>query len=286
VGGYMNHDEVAELLGAFALDAVDGQDKDAVSQHLAECHRCQAELADFHEVAGLLANAGGDAPPQVWDQIAECVAMPKVPNYKGPNSKGPNSKGIVPEAEGGSVVRLVRGQTPAHDRRYRVRLCTKKAVQWVMPLATAAVVIVIAVLGFQVAHLNDRVGKLAVDNSRQGMSQAVEAALLDPQATRVQLTSAVHQGTTLGQIVILPSGSAFMISSEMPGLASNETYQLWGRTSGTMISISLLGNHPTDVALTIDPTARFGEFAVTVEPAGGVVTPTTPPVAESATLST
>jgi anti-sigma-K factor RskA len=77
-----------------------------------------------------------------------------------------------------------------------------------------------------------------------------------------------------------------MISSGMPGLASNETYQLWGRKGGTMISISLLGNHPTDVALTIDPTAGFGEFAVTVEPAGGVVTPTTPPVAESATLST
>jgi hypothetical protein len=277
----MNHEEVAELLGAYALDAVDGRDKDAVRQHLAECHRCQAELADFHEVAGLLANAGGDAPPQVWDQIAECVAIPK-----DPNSKGPDSKATVREGDRGSVLHLVRGRDPGHDRRYRIRQGTKKTVRWIMPLATAAAVIVIVVLGFQVAHLNNRVGKLAADNSRQGMSQAVEAALLDPQATRVQLTSAEHRGTTLGQIVILPSGSAFMISSEMPGLASNETYQLWGRTGATMISIGLLGNHPTDVALTIDPTARFGEFAVTVEPAGGVVTPTTPPVAESATLST
>jgi anti-sigma-K factor RskA len=281
VGGYMNHEEVAELLGAFALDAVDGQDKDAVRQHLSECHRCQGELADFHEVAGLLANAGGDAPPQVWDRIAERVSAPT-----GPNSKGHDSKGIVLESEGASVVRLVRGQTPVHDRSYRIRQGTKKAVQWAMPLAAAAAVIVIALLGFQVAHLNDRVGKLAADNSRQGMSQAVEAALLDPQATRVQLTSAVQKETTLGQIVILPSGSAFMISSGMPGLRSNQTYQLWGRTGRTMISIGLLGNHQTDVALTIDPTARFGEFAVTVEPAGGVVTPTVPPVAESATLST
>ena len=35
--------------------------------------RCQSELAQFHEVAGLLANAGGDAPQHVWDRIAEQV---------------------------------------------------------------------------------------------------------------------------------------------------------------------------------------------------------------------
>src|SRR5580704_11268441 len=152
----MNHEEVAELLGAFALDAVDGRDKDAVRQHLGECHRCQAELADFHEVAGLLANGGGDAPPEVWDRIAERVAVPIHLN-----SKGPDSKATVRAAEGGSVVRLIRSKTPVHDRRYRVRQGTKKAARWVMPLATAAAVIVIALLGFQVAHLNDRVGKLA-----------------------------------------------------------------------------------------------------------------------------
>ncbi len=71
----------------------------------------------------------------------------------------------------------------------------------------------------------------------------------------------------------------------MPGLPPNETYQLWGRLGGAMISIGVLGNHPTDVALTIDPTARFEEFAVTVEPAGGVVTPTASPVAVSGALS-
>lgn len=268
MGGYMSHEEVSELLGAFALDAVDGQDKDAVRQHLSDCHRCQAELSEFHEVAGLLANAGGDAPPQVWDRIAERVAKPG---------------GTGTQENRAAVVRLVPGQGP-QDRAHTIRQGTRKSVRWLMPLATAAALIVIAVLGFQVAHLNDRVGKLADAGARQGMSQAVEAALLDPQAKRVQLTSAVHGGATLGQMVLLPSGTAFMINGDMPGLPTNETYQLWGREDGTMISISLLGNHPTDVALMIDPAAGFGEFAVTVEPAGGVVSPTAAPVA-SGTLS-
>ena len=48
----MSHEEVADLLGAFALDAVDGRDKDAVRNHLDECPRCQAELSEYHEVAG------------------------------------------------------------------------------------------------------------------------------------------------------------------------------------------------------------------------------------------
>ena len=275
MGGYMNHEEVSELLGAFALDAVDGQDKDAVRQHLTDCRRCHDELSEFHEVAGLLANAGGDAPPQVWERIAEHVASP--------GKNGTN--GISHQDNRASLVRLVREQTP-DDRRNRIRRATMKSARWVMPLATAAALVVIAVLGVQVAHLNDRVGKLADAGTRQGMSQAVEAALLDPQAKRVQLTSAEHGGPSLGQIVLLPSGTAFMINADMPGLPSSETYQLWGRVGGTTVSISLLGNHPTDVALMIDPSARFGGFAVTVEPAGGVVRPTTSPVAFGGALST
>jgi hypothetical protein len=72
----MNHEEVAELMRVFALEAVDGQDKDAVRQHLGECHRCQAELADFHEVAGLLANTGGMMPSDSgYSAVSDAVTL-------------------------------------------------------------------------------------------------------------------------------------------------------------------------------------------------------------------
>ena len=275
MGGGMNHEEAAELLGAFALDAIDGQDQEAVREHLADCPRCQAELSEFHEVAGLLANVGGDAPSQVWDRIAERVA--------GLEDKTPEAGRRGENA--GNVVRLVRHPAPAPasaEDRKRVGTGTKKSTRWLMPVAAAAALVVIGLLGAQVAHLNDRVGKLDAIASSQGISQAVQAALLDPHSTHVDLTSAVNKGSSLAQIIVLPSGTAFMINGDMPGLPVNETYQLWGRIGGTMISISLLGNQPKEVALTIDPNARFGGFAVTVEPAGGVVTPTTSPVAVGA----
>ncbi len=59
----MTHDEVAQLLGAFALDAVDGDEAGAIREHLVECPRCASEVAEHWEVTGLIANAGVDAPP-------------------------------------------------------------------------------------------------------------------------------------------------------------------------------------------------------------------------------
>ena len=56
--------EIEELLGAYALDAVDPDDGGARSrQHLDGCVRCAAEVGQHHEVAGLLANSGAPRPP-------------------------------------------------------------------------------------------------------------------------------------------------------------------------------------------------------------------------------
>ena len=66
----MTHDEIAELLGAYALDAVEADEAELIAAHLAECPRCAAEVAEHWEVTGLIANAGVDAPPEIWDRIA------------------------------------------------------------------------------------------------------------------------------------------------------------------------------------------------------------------------
>jgi anti-sigma factor RsiW len=54
------HDQLA----AYALDALDGDERNEFEAHLAECDECRAELADFRETAGMLAYAAeGPAPP-------------------------------------------------------------------------------------------------------------------------------------------------------------------------------------------------------------------------------
>ena len=56
------HEEIQELLGVYALDAVDPETAAMVERHLGECVRCSVEVAQHHEVAGLLANSGGAVP--------------------------------------------------------------------------------------------------------------------------------------------------------------------------------------------------------------------------------
>src|SRR5439155_13786710 len=66
----LTHPEVAELLGAYALDAVDGEERELVELHLLDCPRCRAEVAEHRAVASFLASAGGRAPEAVWERIA------------------------------------------------------------------------------------------------------------------------------------------------------------------------------------------------------------------------
>jgi hypothetical protein len=76
----MAHAEVQELLGAFALDALDPGEADVVELHLRDCPRCRAEVAEYRETAALLAFGGVDAPAGVWEKIQASLeeAPPKL----------------------------------------------------------------------------------------------------------------------------------------------------------------------------------------------------------------
>jgi hypothetical protein len=63
VTGEVRHAEIEELLGVYALDAVEPDERDLVDQHLPTCAKCRAEVAEHREVAALLAHSGAPAPP-------------------------------------------------------------------------------------------------------------------------------------------------------------------------------------------------------------------------------
>ena len=195
----VSHDEIAQLLGAFALDAVDPDEAEAIRAHLTECPRCAAEVAEHWEATGLIANAGVDAPAELWDRIAAQIDTEARTRRPAPCPLGV----IVPVA------------SPARRR------CADgwRGRRWARVAAAAAVVAVL--LGVQVDRLDQRVAQVASGQPTQsGLNQAVQAALLDPSAQKVTLvaTSAgsTGTGTTLVKgaraavVVVLPDGSAFM----------------------------------------------------------------------------
>jgi plasmid stabilization system protein ParE len=251
----MNHNEIAELLGAYALDAVDADEAAMIQAHIDDCPRCAAELAQHHEVAALLANAGSDASVELWDQIAARIDPPGEP---------PAAATVLDAALAGALPRRTS------QRRRRVRWSATATVG-----AVAAAVI--ALLALQVGHLDNQVNQPRV-------SAAAQAALRNPQAHTVTLASTSHPGTKAAVIAVLPSGTGYMINSALHPLAPDETYQLWGVERGRTISLGLLGNHPTDVAFAEGNGTPITAYAVTAEHAGGVVSSTHAPVAQSGPL--
>jgi hypothetical protein len=262
----MRHDEIAGVLGAYALDATDADETIAVSDHIAGCPRCAAEVAEHHEVVGLIANAGADAPPELWDRIAARIAGAS------PGERSPAPLSLVSTTPADSSAPIVR-------RRRRVAWSAAGAV-------AAAAAAVIALLAVQVGRLDNRVSQLDAANRQGGLSGVVLGALVDPRAHQVVLASpptAAVGGQAVAKLVILPDGSAFALNAHLPRLGVHRTYQLWGIVNGRAVSLGVLGSHPTYVAFRVDPSVRVSAFAVTDETAGGAAQPTRSPSAQSTT---
>ncbi|HEU4451797.1 MAG TPA: zf-HC2 domain-containing protein, partial [Longimicrobium sp.] len=58
----MTHEDVRAALAAEALDALDGEERRALLEHLMGCEECRRELAELREAAGALAHAAPHRP--------------------------------------------------------------------------------------------------------------------------------------------------------------------------------------------------------------------------------
>jgi hypothetical protein len=250
----ISHEEVAELLGAYALDAVSPEEAASIEAHLESCPRCRDELRNHREVTGLLSYAGQEAPAGLWDRVMDEVRGEET----APVSSRP---AVISGPEG-------------HPRRQGARGWG----HWVLPVAAAAALVIVALLAIQVARLQNRTDHLSHELSlmaNQPTMANVEAALAAPGARRVTLRAAA--GSASIEAVILPNGSGYLYDSTLTPLAARQSYQLWGQSGQALISYGLIGANPAPVIA-----FRVGRpvqaLAISAESAGGVVTPSHAPV--------
>ena len=119
-----SHVEIQSLLGAYALDATDPEESAMVELHLQTCVRCATEVAQHHEVAGLLANSGGEAPEHLWDGIASQLEGSMPPSWNRLAARLDEDGPSAPAgSEGGTVVPLLGDppSAPAGRGRWRAR---------------------------------------------------------------------------------------------------------------------------------------------------------------------
>ena len=260
----MTHDEAQELLAAYALHAVENPERRDLEEHLAECPRCASELDGLRDVATTLGNVGGAAPADLWNRIAERlydneerdeVDVPPICAFARPVAPAVPAAAVTPLFERGA----------ASSRR----------TKYVAVTFAAAAALLIGVLSVNLVRANSRVAQLNSALSLAGHS-VVDAALETPGHVNVTLNGA-HSGDVA--TFVLVNGAGYLVSSNMTALAPDKTYQLWAITKGTPISIGLMGAHPSTVYFSIAGAAGPGELAITVEPAGGSVAPTSPVLA-------
>jgi hypothetical protein len=300
----LTHSEIEELLGAYALDAVDRPTAALIEAHLEGCVRCSIEVAQHHEVAGLLANSGGASPARLWDGIAGRLDEVSPPSWEGLAGRlvvgeDRTDQARVDDAvavEDGAAVDGVVDDAVAveHPRRSDepdggttvVPLASRRRRRVaVLATAVAGVAAVLAlVLGVQVHHLDNRVNAL---QARSTLNGAEQAALADPSSHRVALVpgpgatppSGVNGKVT---VVLTSSGTGFVEGAGLSALPLDRTYQLWGVIGGQAISLGLLGHDPGVVPFSVAGATSVASFVITAEHAGGVVHSTNQPVVSGA----
>lgn len=146
-------------------------------------------------------------------------------------------------------------------------------------MVVAASLVVIALLSAGLVRANDKLGQARQALDGHASAAVVQAAEATPGSRMVSLRSA--SGSQLGRIAVLPNGRGYLVSSSLPSLAADRTYQLWAMFGSRAVSLGLLGQDPGAAAFTL-ASGRPTQLAVTVEPSGGVAVPDRLPVASGA----
>lgn len=250
------HDEIAELLGAYALDAVDDDERLAVEAHLAECPRCAAEVTDHREVAAMLAFSGAPAPEGVWTKIVSSLEESPPPL---------DFAGLT-----GTATPAPSPLLPVDELSQRRRRRSSRPLL----LAAAAAALVVGLVAGVFIGTNDEPGSQG-EFASASIGTVARRVLNDPNATKVVMSSPDDEDIT-ATAAVESDGSGYLLGTSLPALDARETYQLWGIRDEIVVSLGVLGHSPDVVAFHLDPSTEA--LAITVEAAGGVPVSSNPAV--------
>jgi len=229
------HDEIRELLGVYALDALDPEERDQVESHLIVCPSCRDEVAEHQEVVAMIGSSDPIAPSDSWSAIASRISGPSF---------------SIEEVAAAAPNELV-------------------APLWRRPrLVLAAAAVLVLALGSALVAQTLRLSNARSDQTA-GLDGVVAEALQD--STTELMTLASESSETSALVAFRPDGTGYVVRHTLPALSPDRTYQLWAVVDGTVISAGVLGPDPGIVPFRIDPEG-LAAFAITEEQAGGVVT--------------
>lgn len=244
----VSHAEMRELLGAYAVHALEDDEFERVAAHLDGCPECRDEVDDLLDASASLGLSAIEPPSSaLWERIAAEV-------------RAPAAAAVVDVTRDrmAPVIALDAAREAKRERRSK----------WRIGVASAAAAVALAV----------PITSALSGSAAPSLAALAKTASNSDGARVVSLASA--DGLRLADVVVTKDGKGYLQHSTLPALPVGKTYQLWALAGDKAVSAGVLGPNPDVSAFTVNP--AISAMAISVEPASGSAQPTTTPVASAA----
>ena len=239
------------LAGAYAMDALDGQDRARFERHLERCEECTREVAGLHEATARLAGAAAVRPPEALKELllAETARTRQLPPV--------TSAATRRRAPAGYTTRLAR---------IRTRL---RAPRLAMVLAGVAVLAAVAVWAGGTVIRSAPPAPSAVGHDVATVLTAPDLAVL---------SGRVRSGGTATVMMSPRDRMLVFAAAGLRVLPGSKCYELWLMQPGADRPAGLLPMPKHGMSGPVVATGlRAGDrLGLTVEPAHGSRRPTAP----------
>ncbi|GIG53308.1 anti-sigma factor [Demequina activiva] len=273
-------DSIHSLVPAYAVDALEPDERAMVERHLRECTDCREDLAAFRAATAALADAEAAAPPlslrsRVMAEVARTSQL--TPDAAEAPSTDPirvaatfDSPGGAGHEEGSSAAAAAH----ARDDDLAGRRDRRGVRRWMPALAGAAATVAVAAVGLGMAgafSADDAATEVALEKDVMMVTSAPDATSMD-----------VDLGN--GHLVKSDRMDAFVLMGAAAPMPDKGTeYQLWlimedgSKVAGPTFMPEDDGEYMTVMHGDMDGVVAV---AVTCEPPGGSDEPTTEAVSE------
>lgn len=285
----------AELAGAYALNALNAEEKAEYERHLATSAAARREADSLEQAAALLGFVAEPAEPSPALRASVLAAIATTPQLPRGTTNMTDAAGtsappapIAATTDGAPQAQPVRPTslpaaptTKAATARPATGNAQRRAARrwYTQPLsaAVAAAALVVVLLGVN--------GLTSALNNGNGLPEALQLAHInaqpDAQRETVKLTNVNDDERVVATLVWSGElGQSVLIVDGLASLTAEQTYELWYIRDEGPISAGTFNTTGTgDSWRVLDGAMAAGDaVGVTVEPAGGSPQPTTDPL--------
>jgi anti-sigma-K factor RskA len=229
-------DELNVLAGAYALDALDDDERAVFEEHLETCERCTDEVAGMRLTAAELSHTTETAPPaQLRDQVLSAISQ-------------------------------VRPLPPVLDNVIALRRARTSRSVWQF-VAAACALVAIAISGWGYSQHRDATRTASAQSSVQALLHApdlrVRTTALEQGSGTLLYSTGEHRVLLVGQgMPALPSGKTYQLWM-LPANGQAVSAATFHPDRDGNMQLSVSGD-----------LSGFARMAISVEPAGGSARPT------------